>query len=936
MRMNLPVTNVEREFRDGETIVSKTDLKGIITAVNPYFCEMSGFTEAESVGQPHNFIRHPDMPAEAFADLWATLREGRSWRGMVKNRCKSGDHYWVEANATPIREGNQIVGYMSVRTKASRQQIDDATRLYQMFKENRAGKLKFSYGNAVATGLLARLGRLANPSLKAKLMAPLAALFVAIGIVGAIGLSGTSQTNEQLRVMKTQQLSGFAVTSDIQRYLDRNRLVVEEAVFNPGAKIEELAAQVDQNIAHVTQVWEAFEKGRKLEGEEKKLADHFGTVRTEFVQQGLRPTIAALRANSMSEARRLHDRAASLYRPVGDSVDSLLKYYQDSSEQQYRESQARYEQIRNLVLAVLGVALLFALVAGVAQLRAVTRPMENAIHAFGQIQGGNFTNRIEVSRFDELGRLADGLRSTQIKLGYDLDSSRRAADAAQRINNALDHASTGVMIADPTGTIIYVNRAVVAMFTASEADIRKDLPTFKADQLIGSSIDGFHKNPAHQRGILSNFTSTHRATIKLGGRVFKLAANPVFNAQGQRLGASVEWTDITAEVRIQEEIQSIVQAAVSGDLTQRIELAGKEGFSKELSVAINTLSDTTSRVIDDAVRVAGKLAEGDLCDSIQSEYEGTFKVLKDSINAAVGKLARTVSEVRDAAGALSGASEQVSSTAQTLNQGASAQAASVEETSASVEQMTASITQNAENAKVTDGIATKSASEAAEGGKAVEETVSAMKQIAGKIGIIDDIAYQTNLLALNAAIEAARAGEHGKGFAVVAAEVRKLAERSQVAAQEIGQLAGGSVEVSERAGKLLVEMVPSIKKTSELVQEIAAASEEQSSSVGQINTSMTQLNQITQQNASASEELAATAEEMSSQAEQLQQLMAFFKVDSVASGAVAKAAPRVAARTAVGSNQQPPAMNKVAQQAQQVAHALQAAKGPNPKDFVKF
>jgi methyl-accepting chemotaxis protein len=785
----LPVTNVEREFKDGETIVSKTDLKGIITEVNPYFCEMSGFSAAESVGQPHNFIRHPDMPAEAFADLWATLREGRSWRGLVKNRCKNGDHYWVEATATPIREGNQIVGYMSVRTKASRQQIDDATRLYQMFKENRARGLKIRYGNVESSGLLARLGRSASLSFKAKLVVPLVMVVAALAVVGAIGLFETGTANEQTR---------------------------------------------------------------------------------------------------------------------------------------------------NLLMGVFGSALLFSLFAGIAQVRSIVRPIENAIYALGQVQGGNFNNRIEIGRYDELGRLADGVRSTQIKLGYDLDSSRRAADAAQRINNALDHASTGVMIADPTGAIIYLNRAVVAMFKTSEAEIRKDLPNFKADQLMGSNIDGFHKNPAHQRGILSSFTSTHRATINLGNRVFKLAANPVFNAQGQRLGASVEWTDITAEVRIQEEIQSIVQAAVSGDLTRRIELTGKDGFSKELSVAINTLADTTSRVIDDAVRVAGKLAEGDLCDSIQSEYEGTFKVLKDSINAAVGKLARTVSEVRDAAEALSGASEQVSSTAQTLNQGASAQAASVEETSASVEEMTASITQNAENAKVTDGIATKSASEAAQGGKAVEETVSAMKQIAGKIGIIDDIAYQTNLLALNAAIEAARAGEHGKGFAVVAAEVRKLAERSQVAAQEIGQLAGGSVEVSERAGKLLVEMVPSIKKTSDLVQEIAAASEEQSSSVGQINTSMTQLNQITQQNASASEELAATAEEMSSQAEQLQQLMAFFKVDSVVSGAIAKAAPRVAARTAGGNNQQPPAMNKVAQQAQQVAHALQAAKGPNPKDFVKF
>ena len=205
--------------------------------------------------------------------------------------------------------------------------------------------------------------------------------------------------------------------------------------------------------------------------------------------------------------------------------------------------------------------------------------------------------------------------------------------------------------------------------------------------------------------------------------------------------------------------------------------------------------------------------------------------------------------------------------------------------------MSASINQNTENAKVTDGMASQAAKQAAQGGEAVTETVTAMKQIAGKIGIIDDIAYQTNLLALNAAIEAARAGEHGKGFAVVAAEVRKLAERSQIAAQEIGELASGSVDKAESAGRLLGEIVPAISKTSDLVQEITAASEEQSAGVSQVNTAMGQLNQITQQNASSSEELAATAEEMSSQATQLQNLMAFFKVDGGAHSVPVTQAP---------------------------------------------
>jgi len=290
------------------------------------------------------------------------------------------------------------------------------------------------------------------------------------------------------------------------------------------------------------------------------------------------------------------------------------------------------------------------------------------------------------------------------------------------------------------------------------------------------------------------------------------------------------------------------------------------------------ISRSVSKPLIRAVGVANRLAEGDLTVQLEATSRDETGQLLQAMHNMVNKLSQVVAEVNTGAEALAGASEEVSATAQSLSQASSEQAAGVEETSASIEQMTASITQNTENAKVTDGMATKAASDSAEGGEAVRATVAAMKQIAQKIGIIDDIAYQTNLLALNAAIEAARAGEHGKGFAVVAAEVRKLAERSQVAAQEIGTVAGSSVELAEKAGRLLDQMVPNIKKTSDLVQEITAASEEQSSGVNQINSAVSQLSQTTQQNASSSEELAATAEEMSSQAEQLQQIMSFFKL----------------------------------------------------------
>ncbi len=319
--------------------------------------------------------------------------------------------------------------------------------------------------------------------------------------------------------------------------------------------------------------------------------------------------------------------------------------------------------------------------------------------------------------------------------------------------------------------------------------------------------------------------------------------------------------------------RSVVAAAgkmATGDLDVEIrERSANDALMQSLAALLEADRNVAA--------LAGRLAEGDLRLDIRerSERDGLMRSLREMVD----RLTQVVQEVQSGAGNMAAGSEQLSASSESLSQGASEQASAVEESSSSMEEMSAAINQNADNARQTEALAGKAATDAKQSGEAMTQTVAAMRQIAAKISIIEEIARQTDLLALNAAIEAARAGEQGRGFAVVASEVRKLAERSQAAAAEINTLSASSLDVAEGAGKLLEKLVPDILKTSELVQEIAASSQEQSSGATQVNRALQQLDQVVQQNASASEELASTSEELSSQAEQLQATIGFFRVN---------------------------------------------------------
>lgn len=729
MRNNQPITHQEVAFEPGKFIVSTTDTKGRLTYVNQYFLDISGFTETELIGADHNIVRHPEMPAAAFKSLWETVKADKPWTGMVKNRCKNGDHYWVQANVTPIREGGQVTGYLSVRTPLSRSEIDAAEVLYQ--------KINAKQASLEPSILRKGLGWIKDRGIKAYISTYI--LFSLAMVAGAGWLASTETSFDSLA-------SAFGVTA--------------------------------------------------------------------------------------------------------------------------------------LAMIALGALLI----------RHITTPINSAIAGLRELAEGNFSNWVITDRQDEFGALLQNLLSSQIRVGNNINKMQDQATSTGRLKEALDKVTANVMIADTDLNIIYMNDAVLSMMRTAENDFRKDLPSFDTTKLLGANIDSFHKNPAHQRGMLAALAQTFNSELSIGGRTMKFTANPVIGDQKERLGTVVEWVDRTAEIAMEREIQTIVDAAKNGDLKQRIPMEGAEGFFERLSGGINDLVDVSDRAISDTVRVLSALAKGDLTEQIEADYQGSFGQLKADLNTTVEKFTEVVTQITASASEVLSGAQEIAQGNTNLSQRTEEQAASLEETASSMEEMTSTVRQNADNANQADQLSKEARDQAEKGGEVVSGAIAAMaeistssRKIAEIIEVINDIAFQTNLLALNAAVEAARAGEQGRGFAVVASEVRNLAQRSATASKDIKDLIEDSVtKVSEgsnlvnRSGETLEEINASVKKVSDIIAEIAAAGQEQSAGIEQVNKAITQMDEMTQQNAALVEEAAAASVSVGDQAQGLNKLISFF------------------------------------------------------------
>jgi len=402
-------------------------------------------------------------------------------------------------------------------------------------------------------------------------------------------------------------------------------------------------------------------------------------------------------------------------------------------------------------------------------------------------------------------------------------------------------------------------------------------------------------NPAQQRAF-ANLSAARNEFMKYPSVIFDLREREDWNTANYLLktkagpAADALFTTLKVLAANQQDLLTTDNMALA-DLSQSMitnsVLIGFAGLALSIIIAYFIIKSVTAPLAKMNENM-NAVANGNLTVEIDTKGHDEIAAAMRSMAGMVAKLKDVISSVITSSENIASASMQMSSTSQEMSQGTQEQAASAEEISSSMEQMTANIQQNTDNAQQTEKIAIKAAQDMKEGSGSVTQTVESMKQIADKIGIIGEIARQTNLLALNAAVEAARAGDHGKGFAVVAAEVRKLAERSQIAAEEINSLSASSVSVADRSGRLLEQIVPNIQNTAKLVQEIAASSSEQSNGADQVNNAIQQFNQVIQQNAAGAEEIASSAEELSAQAEQLVEVVSYFKVDNKVAQVVAR------------------------------------------------
>lgn len=432
MKKNFPVTGKEKTVPEGIRLVSRTDTKGIITFANDNFVAQSGFSRDELLGSSHNIVRHPDVPPIVFEDMWDTLKKGLPWRGVVKNRCKDGDHYWVDANVVPVRKNGETIGYMSVRTAASREDIARAEALYA--EAARTGQVPRQSGGGWRRFMTVRNG------------AALGILFVTLMMIagGILGITGLTLSSRAMSGLYHEEMAPVQSIGRINFLMADNRAQVALSLREEASAPERVRRHMEvleKNRREIDVLWSDYIKLPRGE-QERALADKYWGARNRYVESGLAPARLALEQGDFATAGQLMgERINPLYEEANKTAAELLDFLSAKAKRNFQNVEERNELI--IVVAVIGISAgcLIVLFAGVYFFRATVVPLQSAVLALERIAEGNLSGETDTKGYGEPGRVMTGVAIMQLHLKVMMDeirvSSGSIREQCQRLNTTM-------------------------------------------------------------------------------------------------------------------------------------------------------------------------------------------------------------------------------------------------------------------------------------------------------------------------------------------------------------------------------------------------------------------------------------------------------------------------------------------------------------------